>query len=210
MTFFFCISKSWLNFIPQSQLEERRSGSQHITARLIKLHHTGNVLSLSLSLLRYPQHLPPPPSSPYHRRDTYPVVKGCGSVMGSLGVEAEFTCAATTSNPTQAFTFPLSSTCCCHLEKKNYIHGRQSWSRKEKKAVDLYGERSLWAKGSKGKVEDTKLSAGREVNCAFIGCAVICYHCVQPLWEPCYFFFVLMKTGKPQADSRAAHECLFF
>lgn len=95
--------------------------------------------------------------------------------MGSLGVKAEFTCTVATSNT--SFTFSLSQTCCCHLEQNNiYMADRAGAERKL--AVDLHGEQSLWSKEVM-EVEDTNLSAGREVNCAFIGWAVICHHCVS-------------------------------
>lgn len=50
----------------------RESGSQHITARLITLHHTGNALS------------PPLPIGPLIRDDTYPVA-GLWLNHGQLG-----------------------------------------------------------------------------------------------------------------------------
>lgn len=90
---------------------------QHITTRLITLHHTGNVLS------------PPLPTSNLIIDETCILkVLWVGSVMGSLGVETKFSCTVQTPNlKKKSFVSSLDDTLLCHFTK--IIHIAVRWKR---------------------------------------------------------------------------------
>lgn len=102
--------------------------------------------------------------------ETHILLKVCCSVMSSLGVEAEFTWNAATSNQAQALRFLSGRKMVLLKIFKKKLYMWQSCS-KRTGAVGL---------NDQSAVEDADLSAGREVNCAFTGWAV---H--QATWTCC-------------------------
>lgn len=120
----------------------------------------------------------------------------CGSVMSSLGVEAEFTCDFKNLK-TRAFYVSSQHAAVSFRKKKLYTWQTAEAERKD--AVDLYGE-----KEAKGRWKTQTCQLDGKLTVLFKKKGQRCD--LLPPASAILGTLCSTGTGKPQADSQAAHE----